>query len=238
MSDELTDFVEQLEDELRGAAREHGRQAARRRRLTAAAAVTVAMVVVGAAVAVSTDGGVDHAYAAPPVTKRPVTEVDSLRQSSELAARGARLSEVRSLPAPGGTAYLVPVRDGWCLVGPDPATDHPQDEYALTCVSAWTFDEDGISLSLSGPRGGYVLIAPPAGARAPEMDDGHGGRKRIEVHDGVALASPVAGGTTITTYDRNGDARKLAVPRAEQEPTEPWMRDCGDGSLRPGAGGC
>lgn len=234
-SDRMDDFVEELERKLRTAARQRGQRLAARRRVIGVGAIMALCGTIGATVALSTHQGVDIAYAAPPVTGRATTDAGDLRFTAPtLVARGARLDEARSLPTPAGEAYLIPIRAGWCLLGPDPAAEDPQKEHGLTCVSASEFMRHGIWLQVGNADRGYVLIAPPAGARPPEVTDPRGSRRRLDVHAGVALISPYVVGSKVTVYDVHNVEREVIAPTpGPSRPDGNSLQDCGNGFVRP-----
>lgn len=234
-SERMQDFVDQLEGNLRVSALRH-EQRARRRRLTGVAATGAAVIAVGtgAVLGLSSGTSVDVARAAPPVTDRPVETVGALRHAAPtLVSRGARLGEVRSIAAPGGEAYLVPITNGWCLVAPDPATERPQEEHALSCVSDADFMERGIWLHVASQDDGYLVVAPPAGASPPEIvRPGSTETKPMAVRAGVALESS-ANGATVVLYDRNDAAHEVTLPDAGPlRPDADSLQDCGDGEIQ------
>lgn len=234
-SDRMKDFVDHLERSLRAGALQHNQQETRRRRLMGAGMVGAAAIAAGtgAALALSPGASVDVAHAAPPVVDRPVATVGALRRAAPtLVTRGARLDQVRSISAPGGQAYLVPITNGWCLVAPDPATDRPQDEFGLSCVSEADFMEKGIWLHIASKDGGYLVVAPPAGARPPEIARPGGAAKSMAVRAGVALESS-ANGATVVLYDHNDVAREVTLPDAGPlRPDADSLQDCGDGEIQ------
>lgn len=234
-SERMQDFVEQLEANLRVSALRHEQQRKRQRRLTGVGAAGAAVIAAGGAgLGLSAGSNVDVARAAPPVTARPVETVGALRHTAPtLVSRGARLGEVRSITAPGGNAYLVPITNGWCLVAPDPATERPEEEHALSCVSDADFMVKGIWLHVASQDGGYLVVAPPAGARPPEIArPGSAGTKPMTVRAGVALESS-ANGATAVLYDRDNAAHEVTLPDAGPlRPDADSLQDCGDGEIQ------
>ncbi|WP_320669575.1 hypothetical protein [Patulibacter defluvii] len=230
----MPDFVEGLERELRAAARRRpasGQAPGDRRRLLAA--VAAAMVAASAAAVVvlpSSDRGGSVARAAP-IFQRPRVDAAQLRRDlPDVAPSVRRYDLVRMVEVPGGRAYLVPKGQGWCLYGPDPATDRPQEEYGGTCTTGHAFSVQGITMLLGTGPLGYALVAvPDAEVDTPTITSADGETRILPVRNGVALAVGIEEGDTITAYGTDGVAHDLDAPTGRSGVGPGTRHDCGDG---------
>ncbi|WP_320670958.1 hypothetical protein [Patulibacter defluvii] len=235
----MSDFVDSLEGELRAAVRREAHPAARTRRrvfagLGAASAATAAGVL---AVVLSSGPSVSVAQAAP-ILDRPVVSIAQLRRDlPDVAARTRRPDLARAVSVPGGRAYLIFKGSEWCLYGPDPATDHPQEEYGSTCATGVDFTKWGLVSIMGQGAQGYALVAPAGGAPAPTITTSAGKERTLQVDRGVALVVGIEPGDTVTSYSADGESREIEVPDELTGPGPGTMQDCGGGDIRP-AGTC
>ncbi len=235
----MPDYTAKLEGELRRAVRRQAARSASRRAVRRTVVVT-AVVAAGIVVIASGAGpSSTEVRAAVPLLKRPTVDASALRHDlPEAVVDAGRLDQARAVAVPGGTAYFIPKSGGgWCVTGPDPATDDPQREYASTCVSDVTFGTRGITLRVGTGAQSYLVSAPPAGASAPTVTAADGTPRDVRAADGVALVTGIEAGDTVVTHDSDDRPHESAVPHEPQRPTPSTAQDCGGGRIVP-SGSC
>jgi hypothetical protein len=121
------------------------------------------------------------------------------------------LAGARPIRMPGGTGYVFPGTQSWCISQPDPAAKFPESESGIGCVPSAVALNRGISQAMSGPTATYYVAVIPDGVRAPVMRFRDGTKRSLRVTNGVAQGRFTKSGK-VTEYARDGTTHEAPLP--------------------------
>lgn len=154
----------------------------------------------------------DRAYGKPPAllsaTSLVVGANTRVRDAAASAPTTEQLDRAWSVPAFGGTAYLLHGDATWCLSAPDPASDHPNVERGYSCSDSAEFGRIGISLTIGS---NYIAVVRE-GVRAPTLQTPDGEMREIRPsHLGVVILPNLADGSIVTLRGPAGHDRSETI---------------------------
>lgn len=224
--DLMPDFTAALEQRLREAAEPHplpvSPKQPRGRRQWRIAMPAAATALTAVALLVMTNGGDSSsiAYGKPRILLAdPVSAPQVLAQLQQgmsvnlTLGPGAKLEEVRTVSAFGGTAYIATGDAGWCLAAPDPAMPdvanaNPARSGVVTCARTADIYRYGLYLGV----GNNFIVALPDNAKFPTLRGSDGQARELEPDDrGVVIGENVPSGSTLTVYGPDGSTRNTKL---------------------------
>lgn len=225
--DPMPDFTAALEQRLRETAQQQAlphssKQArgSRRWRIALPAATAIGLTAAALVVLASNGTSTSAAYGKPRILlAEPVSAPQVVAQLQEgmsvKLALGAEatLQEARSVPAFGGTAYVVTGDAGWCLAAPDPAmpdvaSANPARSGVVTCARTADVYRYGLYLGV----GNNFIVALPDNAKPPTLRSPRGQARPLEPDEhGVVIGENVESGSTLTVYGPDDSTRSIKL---------------------------